>query len=291
MTLTNLILRGLAALPTTLAALASALAELVLPRRCTGCGENRQAAAAGGAARAPIASAPTGVSEPSEWFPKPVRSPLCARCHSAFQARPSSVHPRPALAGLPPTHAAAVYDGVVRAALVAHKERGQLALTRPLGRALGAAALATVTAAARAGPYLTEPVLIVPVPSARSSRRRRGHDPVARMARVAKGALSEHGVVARVERPLRHQRRIADQAGLTSAERALNLSGALTVPKRRARGIASRHVVVVDDVVTTGATLTEAARALRQGGAHVVGAAVVAATERRDRSAGQQYHR
>jgi predicted amidophosphoribosyltransferase len=77
-------------------------------------------------------------------------------------------------------------------------------------------------------------------------------------------------------RALGHQRRVADQAGLTAADRATNLSGALRV-RQDLRGL---RVVVVDDVITTGATLAEAARALRAAGAEVPAAAVIAATER-----------
>lgn len=70
---------------------------------------------------------------------------------------------------------------------------------------------------------------------------------------------------------------MADQSGLNVAQRAANLAGALAVR----RPVAGLEVVVVDDVMTTGATLVEAARALRAGGAQVRGAAVVAATRRR----------
>ena len=72
-------------------------------------------------------------------------------------------------------------------------------------------------------------------------------------------------------------RAVADQAGLDAAERAANLGGA---PAAR-RPLDGLPVVVVDYVMTTGATLVEAARALREAGAAVRGCAVVAATRRR----------
>jgi len=74
-------------------------------------------------------------------------------------------------------------------------------------------------------------------------------------------------------------RDVADQAGLDAGQRARNLAGALRV--RAWRGPAPPVVVVVDDLVTTGASLAEAARALCAGGLPVLGAAVVAATGRR----------
>lgn len=76
-------------------------------------------------------------------------------------------------------------------------------------------------------------------------------------------------------------RRVADQAGLNSVERAGNVRGAYVVARRWTGDVAGRTVLLVDDVVTTGATLCEGARALRSAGAEVVGAAVVAATARR----------
>jgi predicted amidophosphoribosyltransferase len=75
---------------------------------------------------------------------------------------------------------------------------------------------------------------------------------------------------------LEHRRRVADQAGLTAADRTANLTGALQA-RLDLHGV---QVIVVDDVVTTGATLAEAARALRAAGAEVPAAAVIAATER-----------
>ncbi|MFI5100726.1 MAG: phosphoribosyltransferase family protein, partial [Actinomycetes bacterium] len=106
--------------------------------------------------------------------------------------------------------------------------------------------------------------------------RSRGHDPTARIAAAAARRL---GPGVRVARLLRQGRRVADQAGLDAQARARNLACALRVRGRPAG--AELPVVVVDDLVTTGASLAEAARALRGHGFVVLGAAVVAATARR----------
>jgi predicted amidophosphoribosyltransferase len=82
----------------------------------------------------------------------------------------------------------------------------------------------------------------------------------------------------RVVPALRQVRRVADQSGLNIAERRRNLAGAMAVKPRWHNVIRDRNVVVVDDVITTGATVAEAARALHRAGAlRVVGAAVAAA--------------
>jgi predicted amidophosphoribosyltransferase len=188
---------------------------------------------------------------------------LCPQCVAALRARPRFSRPQPCPPGLPPLVAAAGYDGPVRAVLLAHKEHGRLTLVRPLGSALaGAVAL------------LAPPpgTVLVPVPSSRAAVRARGHDHARRLAREA-GRRT--GLRAR---PLLVPGRvIADQAGLGTRARSANLAGAL-VARRRLDPLV---VVLVDDIVTTGATLSEATRALRVAGARVHGAAVVAATLRR----------
>jgi predicted amidophosphoribosyltransferase len=193
---------------------------------------------------------------------------LCARCVAALGGPGHDVAPTPRPPGLPPVRAVAAYDGVVRELLLAHKERGALRLARPLGAAV-----------ARAGGSLVDrdgSVVLVPVPSTRRSVRARGHDPTLRLAGVAARLLGLRAVPA-----LRHARAVADQHGLGSAGRQANLRGALVVRGGRPPPVAGRRVLLVDDLVTTGATLAEAARALRAVGAAVVGAAVVAATIRR----------
>ncbi len=124
-----------------------------------------------------------------------------------------------------------------------------------------------------------EEVLVVPVPSAPHALRRRGHDSVRGLAETAVRVLRADGMPVTCVPALRQARRVADQAGLDAAARAANLAGALrtTVPER----VRGRRVVVVDDVITSGATLAEAARALRAAGARVTAAATIAATPRR----------
>jgi predicted amidophosphoribosyltransferase len=200
-------------------------------------------------------------------------SGLCVSCR-ALLAGPALglVRPRPCPPGLPPVAAVLPYEGVAQRLLLAHKERGRLQLTRPLGQAL-----ATAVRVHGAGP-----VLLCPVPSSPRAVRARGHDHALRLARAAAAGLRAGGVPARAARLLVPARAVADQAGLTSAQRAANLAGAL-----RATGVPGARVVIVDDVVTTGATLVEAARALAAQGHPVAGAAVVAATSRRPASPGR----
>ncbi|MEU6748450.1 phosphoribosyltransferase family protein [Spirillospora sp. NPDC046719] len=133
------------------------------------------------------------------------------------------------------------------------------------------AASATTTAAST-----TEPIPIVWVPSRRGAARRRGHDPMRQAVAVAVHRLRAGGVPVVALGGLRQCRRVADQAGLGAKARRENLNGALEAVARAP--LAGRRVVLVDDVVTTGASLAEAARALREAGADVAAAATVAAT-------------
>ena len=163
--------------------------------------------------------------------------------------------------------AAARYDGPVRTAVVAYKEHGHLALAVPLGRLLAGA-----LASGRPSAVGVRPA-IVPIPSTGAATRTRGNDHARRLARQA-GALSGVSTV----KALRWGRPIRDQAGLTASERRLNVAGAMVArPPRAANSVA----LLVDDIMTTGATLDEGTRALTSAGWVVAGVSVVAAVDAR----------
>lgn len=181
----------------------------------------------------------------------------------------------PLVAGLPIPRggsltvvAATDYDGAARRALLAYKERGRRDLARPLAAMLAQAVRGLL------GLLDERPstVLLVGVPSTRRAAVRRGGDHVLRLARRASydtGVPSARGVLA-----LRGD--VLDSAGLSAADRASNLSSAMVAVARPARAV--RRVIVVDDVVSSGTTLSEARRALIAAGWDVAGAAALAAT-------------
>jgi predicted amidophosphoribosyltransferase len=208
---------------------------------------------------------------------------LCEACSPALVGVARPAWPRPSPAGLPPTWAVAGYDGAVRAALLAHKEHGRTALARPLGAALASSVHAVLSGTGSGGPTRRGPVVLVPMPSRRGAVRERGRDPTLAIARHAARLLRDNGKDACVRPVLRMAATVADQSGLDAAARAANLRGAVLLPDRWAGRLAGRatRVVLVDDIITTGASLAAAAEAVRRAGIEVVGAAVVAATHRR----------
>lgn len=225
----------------------AAAAGLVLPGRCGGCGQAGE-----------------------RW---------CPTCRAAAR-RPVGAPLPAAGAGTPRCWAATPCDGPVRAAVTAHKDGGRDDLRVHLAALL---ALAVHRALAeddrlRAGRRAGQPVLLVPVPASGRAHRRRGGDPVQALVDTAAARLGDDAVT--VVHALRHTRGVADQTGLDRTARAANLAGALAVDPGAAGRVRGASCIVLDDVVTTGATLAEAARALRAAGVGHVVAAAVAATPR-----------
>jgi predicted amidophosphoribosyltransferase len=207
--------------------------------------------------------------------------PLCRGCRDDLPCEPQVAWPDPTPHGLALPVAAARYEAAVKALVLAHKEQQVLALATPLAGLLAEAVreLLVHTGAARDPPAAPgPPVALVPVASRPSVVRARGHDPLLRVARRAAAALRGDDLPAVVRRLLRARGRVRDQAGLSAAERAANLGGAFACPRPARCG--DPPVVVVDDVLTTGATAREAQRALEEAGHHVLGIATVAATRR-----------
>ncbi|RNL78644.1 ComF family protein [Nocardioides marmorisolisilvae] len=211
---------------------------------------------------------------------------LCRDCADRLPYGGHLTRPDPAPAGLPAVLAAGEYADPLRRLVLAHKERQAFGLTAPLGCVLASVLVDAADLLAAPREAL---LVLVPVPSAPAATRRRGHDPVLRMVRSAAGALAAAGRPVTVARMLRVVQPVADQAGLDAEARAANLAGRLGVGPRAHRALAARSahaaagvlVVLCDDVLTTGATLSEAHRALRAVGVPAAVAVTLAATRRR----------
>lgn len=193
--------------------------------------------------------------------------PLCDRCTPAVHAREALSPGTPlGLAEGPPEPLlqlewCAPFNGTVRRALHALKYAGERRLAVPLGNAVAARWR-------RAG---AGGEVLVPVPVHEGRRRERGYDQAVLIAHVAGHALGMPMVVA-VERG----RATAPQYRLDRRHRAANVHDAFVPAPGAAAAVRGRWVVLVDDVVTTGATLCEAAETLLAAGAVAVSAVTVA---------------
>ncbi|KLI07705.1 phosphoribosyltransferase [Mycolicibacterium conceptionense] len=154
-----------------------------------------------------------------------------------------------------PVFALGRHAGIRRRAIVAVKEHGRADLIGPLAAALNGGLQHLLTWG-----IVGTPVTVVPAPTRRAAARRRGGDPVTRIATSASAGLP--GV--RVVPALRLRPWVRDSVGLSGAARQRNIAGRV----RLIRPVAG-EVVLVDDIVTTGATAAESVRMLAQAGAQV----------------------
>lgn len=194
---------------------------------------------------------------------------FCASCRPALESRldrPGGVAiglvadvPRPLLQ----LEWCSPFRGPVQAALHALKYAGERRLAEPLGRAL-----ATRWRHAGAGGDL-----IVPVPIHAARARERGFDQAVLLAKVAAGELRLPSALI-----LERHRPTARQFDLDRGSRSSNVAGAFRlVPGGRGRQpLAGRWIVLVDDVITTGSTLSACAAPLLAAGAIGVSALTVA---------------
>ena len=223
---------------------AAGVADLALPRECGGCGRPG--------------------------------TPWCAVCARAIRDVPIRLRPSAGIGGRGrggevPVWAAGRYRGPLRGAILGLKEHGRRDLAEVLGEAL-AAGLVTL---ARWGELPGRPALmLIPAPVRAAAARRRGGDVVTAVAIAAAGRL---GPATRTVPLLRTANWVRDSAGLSSAARAANLRGAVTLTRpvpRRAAGRAS--AVLVDDVLTTGATAAVSCAVLARAGIRVDAVVVLA---------------
>ena len=222
-------------------ALTTDIADIVLSRACTCCGELGQV--------------------------------LCESCRAGM-IDVQHHYVRDGGDWLPPVVVASLYEGDAKRVIIAHKQRGVLALTSALGTMLALAI----------GALTPGPVVIVAIPGHRSSVGRRGVDTLAAITRGASGVLSESGWNAVVSPLLTRSGDDGQQVGRSARERRSAVRQTMVVDAaewRRVRAWDSGGqiaVVVVDDVVTTGSTAAEAVRALTAAGIQVIGIAAVAGT-------------
>lgn len=185
---------------------------------------------------------------------------LCPGCRSELVGAPHPID-----YGALRVWSALEYSGVVRQVLAAYKDAGRTDAARPLAAALARAMSAALAAVPEASAGRIE---LATIPSTRSAMRRRGYRPVELL-------LGKAGL--RASHPVRAVRQSDDQASLGRIERQANRAGSLRSPT----SLAGRDFLIVDDIVTTGATLAEAARAITAAGGEVLAAATLAHTPRR----------
>ncbi len=234
-------------------AFGAALLSLIVPSRCAACDVPRVDLFGGGVCRACWAALPR--LDPSLSCPHcalPGDGSRCADCRQA----PAPVSRAAALA---------LYAGPMRPLVLAFKFRGWDILARPAAEAL--AGLARRIGLAR------ECGVLVPVPSTRRRNRERGYDPAVLLAEELSRRL---GLPTRPG--LRRVRDTPPQSSLPASLRAQNVAGAFA-GSPHVTGLA---VLLVDDVVTTGATAFAAARALLDAGAARVDLLVLARTPEPD---------
>ncbi len=227
----------------------SAILQLVLPSCCAVCGAPRRGVGGGGVCAACWTALP--LLDPGTacgYCSLPGAAPICRACTSATP---------PVLR----TVAVVRYEGVARRVVHALKFRGHDILATRCGQLMAAAA--------RAASVHDGLTAVVPVPSTTRRTRDRGYDPAALLADEVARRLRAHC------RPLLSRvRETPPQSRVPAARRRENVRGAFAASPR-AR---DARLLVVDDVMTTGATAFEAARALREAGAEAVSLLVLART-------------
>jgi ComF family protein len=198
---------------------------------------------------------------------------VCGRCWARLARLP---HPQCARCGHPTAgrrcrwcDALPPYVRAVRSACWVHAGTGAAivhALKYDGWTAVGAGIAERLARLSWPEDVVAERSALVPVPLAPARLRERGFNQSALIAR----ALARRWDCAAAEDVLVRTRATDSQTRLTPAQRVRNVAGAFRVPDEARRGLRGAHVVLVDDVVTTAATLVACAAALHDGGARIV---------------------
>lgn len=168
------------------------------------------------------------------------------------------------------------YDSGLRELVHLLKYNGVRPAARVLGRMLAEAIASLEPSFEQAGLFDQGRIAVIPVPLYKTRRRERGFNQAELIARAALKFYAARQRMQLIPDLLLRTRDTHSQIGLTSHQRRANLRGAFAVA--RAAEIAGREVLLVDDVYTTGTTVTECARVLRRAGASRVWVATVART-------------
>lgn len=206
---------------------------------------------------------------------------LCGACRARLPSETNSPSQRVRVPGGPSAGVAGSYGGLLRALLLGYKHGGLTRLERVLGEQLRAPLLAAMSGASAGRGH--QP-LIVTVPSRASAVRSRGFRHTDRLVRAAlRGVAAREGIAPPtvLRGALRAQRGRTSQVGLDARARHHN-AGRIAVARNRVAQLRGREIVLVDDIITTGATVLGAIRALEAVGGRVVAVVALCATERRD---------
>lgn len=192
---------------------------------------------------------------------------LCTLCAAVLiAARPDVVHREHPL--FPYAVATASYQGIMKNVLLAYKERKALWLAHPLAALLGRAVAQILLAASVTDCWL------VPVPSSAASNRSRGTDIVADLGRATAAQLRTTGAQVYLRPGLQRSEQMQDQVGLDRSGRFANAPGRF----RSRLQTWPVPVIIIDDIITTGATILESQRVITDASGGVIGVAVVAQT-------------
>jgi ComF family protein len=121
--------------------------------------------------------------------------------------------------------------------------------------------------------------VLVPIPSKRESFATRGFEPAALLSNaLARRVAKNRNLLLPVVKALSYNSAVSDQASLNGKDRRTNLIGSMTATKASSRLASAAKVILIDDIVTTGASLTEAKRCLENIGVEVIGFVAFAET-------------